>query len=181
METLSLYDTAIRHSPIKTKTESTNPKLHVERCLPMGSIACNADSKTGANRFPRRNKTAKNTIIATRPFSAPNFNWIGSINDCMVNTAGIEDDALLIEPEAFEPIQKLKTKYLGSINPRLHTNEVLIALSLSAQSNPMAKKAMEQLKNLKGSQAHITCDVVEADAGVYASLGIQITYEAEKH
>lgn len=110
---------------------------------------------------------------------------MGACSSVLMNAikhlAGIEDEALLIEPEAFGPIQKLKTKYLGSVNPRLHTNEILIALSLSAQSNPLAKKAMEQLKQLKGTQAHITCDVAHVDASVYSNLGIQITFEAEKH
>lgn len=110
---------------------------------------------------------------------------MGACSSVLMNAikhlAGIEDEALLIEPEAFGPIQKLKTKYLGSVNPRLHTNEILIALSLSAQSNPLAKKAMEQLKQLKGTQAHITCDVAHVDASVYSNLGIQITFEAKKH
>ena len=110
---------------------------------------------------------------------------MGACSSALMNAikhlAGIEDEALLIEPEAFGPIQKLKTKYLGSVNPRLHTNEILIALSLSAQSNPLAQKAMEQLKQLKGTQAHITCDVAHVDASVYSNLGIQITFEAEKH
>lgn len=110
---------------------------------------------------------------------------MGACSSALMNAikhlAGIEDEALLIEPEAFGPIQKLKTKYLGSVNPRLHTNEILIALSLSAQSNPLAQKAMEQLKQLKGTQAHITCDVAHVDVSVYSNLGIQITFEAEKH
>lgn len=110
---------------------------------------------------------------------------MGACSSVLMNAikhlAGIDEEALLIEPEAFGPIQKLKTKYLGSVNPRLHTNEILIALGLSAQSNPLAQKAMEQLKSLKGTQAHITCDVVHVDASVYSSLGIQITFEADKH
>lgn len=110
---------------------------------------------------------------------------MGACSSVLMNAikhlAGIDDEALLIEPEAFGPIQKLKTRYLGSVNPRLHTNEILIALGLSAQSNPLAQKAMEQLKALKGTQAHITCDVGHADASVYSSLGIQITFEADKH
>lgn len=112
-------------------------------------------------------------------------NFMGACSSVLMNAikhlAGIDDEALLIEPEAFGPIQQLKTKYLGSINPRLHTNEILIALSLSAKSNSLAKKAMDQLKSLNGAQAHFTCDVGHADASVYASLGIQITFEAEKH
>ena len=92
----------------------------------------------------------------------------------------IEDKELLIAPEAFGPIQKLKTEYLGSINPRFHTNEILIALSLSAKTNEKAALAMEQLKNLKNVQAHITSGVSDVDLSVYRRLGIELTYEAEK-
>lgn len=94
--------------------------------------------------------------------------------------ANIPDEELIIEREAFDPIQLLKTNYLGSQNPRLHSNEVLIALALSAKTNPMSAKALQQLKNLKGLQAHVTCDVSNVDLSVFNNLGINITYEAEK-
>lgn len=111
--------------------------------------------------------------------------FMGACSSVLMNAikylANIDDKALLIHPDAFGPIQKLKTDYLGSQNPRLHTNEILIALSLSAQNSPEAKKAMEQLKNLRGAQAHVTCDVGLADMSVYANLGIQLSIEADKH
>ena len=68
--------------------------------------------------------------------------------------AGIDHEHHVISPEAIRPIQELKTKYLGSKNPRLHTDETLIALSVSAASNPEARQALEQLRSLKGCQAH---------------------------
>ena len=94
--------------------------------------------------------------------------------------ANIDPEINLIKPEAFGPIQKLKTDYLGSKNPRLHSNEILIALSLSAQTNENAALALEQLKNLSGLQAHITSSVSEVDKTTYKCLGIQMTYDAEK-
>ena len=68
--------------------------------------------------------------------------------------AGIEHDEKLIRPEAIEPIQDLKVRFLGGKNPRLHTDEVLIALSLAAAANENAKMALEQLPALRGCQVH---------------------------
>ena len=91
--------------------------------------------------------------------------------------AGIEHKKHVISPEAMEPIQKLKTQYLGSKNPRLHTDEVLIALSVSAASNPDAQKALDQLPNLKGCQAHTSVMVSAVDMKQFQKLSIQATYE----
>ena len=77
--------------------------------------------------------------------------------------AGIDHDRHVISPEAIEPIQKLKTQYLGSRNPRLHTDEVLIALSVSAATDPVAQKALDQIPNLKGCQAHTSVMVGSVD------------------
>ncbi|UNT96957.1 DUF1846 domain-containing protein [Allobaculum mucilyticum] len=104
----------------------------------------------------------------------------GLVMNAIKKLAGIEDAKLLIEPDAFRPIQNLKTSFMGSINPRLHTYETLIALSLSAKTNPDAQKALDQLPRLKGAQAHLTCDLSETDLNTYSALGIQVTYEPEK-
>ena len=74
--------------------------------------------------------------------------------NALKDLAGIDHEHHVISPEAIRPIQELKTQYLGSKNPRLHTDETLIALSVSAASNPEARKALEQLRTLKGCQAH---------------------------
>lgn len=116
--------------------------------------------------------------------SGKTTSFMGACSTILMNAlkylAKIDDKENLIEPAAFGPIQSLKTEYLGSLNPRLHTNEVLIALSLSAQTNECAAKALAQLKNLSGMQAHITCAVSDIDLSVFKHLGIQLTYEAEK-
>lgn len=93
--------------------------------------------------------------------------------------AGIDHEQHVISPEAIEPIQKLKTQYLGSKNPRLHTDEVLIALSVSAASNPDAQKALDQLPKLKGCQAHTSVMVSSVDIKQFQKLSIQATYEAK--
>ena len=92
--------------------------------------------------------------------------------------AGIDHKCHVISPEAIEPIQKLKTQYLGSKNPRLHTNEVLIALSVSAASDQNAQLALEQLPKLKGCQAHTSVMVGSVDMKQFKKLSIQATFEA---
>ena len=110
--------------------------------------------------------------------------FMGSCSAILINAikylADINEDIHLISPSAFGPIQHLKTEYLGSINPRLHSDEVLIALSLSAVDNDNAKLALEQLPKLKGTQAHITSSIGPMDAKVFSNLGIEVTYDAKQ-
>lgn len=89
----------------------------------------------------------------------------------------IRDDLHLISPEAIEPIQKLKTQYLGGKNPRLHTDEVLIALSVSAVNDKNASKALEQLPKLKGCQVHTTVMLSDVDIKTFKKLGVDLTSE----
>ena len=91
----------------------------------------------------------------------------------------IDDELHMISPEAIEPIQTLKTKYLGSKNPRLHTDEVLLALSISAASNPNAELALEQIPKLKGCQVHTTVRLSSVDVKMFKRLGIQLTTESK--
>ena len=89
----------------------------------------------------------------------------------------IDDEVELIEKEAIEPIQTLKTNYLGSKNPRLHTDEILIALSSTAAHNENAKKAMGELTKLKGCDAHSTVLLSSVDETTFKKLGMQLTCE----
>lgn len=89
----------------------------------------------------------------------------------------VDDDLHLISPQAIEPIQELKTKYLGGKNPRLHTDEVLIALSISATGDDNAKKALEQLPKLKGCQVHTSVMLSEVDIKTFKRLGVDLTSE----
>ena len=91
--------------------------------------------------------------------------------------AGIEHDEKLIRPEAIEPIQDLKVRFLGGKNPRLHTDEVLIALSLAAVTNENAKKALEQLPALRGCQVHTSVMLSEVDIKIFKKLGVDLTSE----
>ena len=90
---------------------------------------------------------------------------------------GISDDIRLISPVIIEPIQHLKVDHLGNRNPRLHTDEVLIALSICAATNPTAELAMEQLYNLRGCEVHSSVILSPVDEKVFRRLGINITCE----
>ena len=89
--------------------------------------------------------------------------------------AGISDDVRLISPEVIEPIQRLKVNYLGGHNPRLHTDEILIALSVCAATDEKAARAMEQLKNLKGTEVHTTVILSSVDTNTFRKLGVNLT------
>ena len=90
---------------------------------------------------------------------------------------GIQDDIHLISPIVIEPIQKLKTAYLGNSNPRLHTDEILIALSISAATNPTAQLALDQLPKLRGCEAHTSVMLSQVDNLTLRKLGINLTSE----
>ena len=97
--------------------------------------------------------------------------------------AGIPQETDLVSAAAIEPIQTLKTNYLGGKNPRLHTDEILIALSSSAASNELAAAAMHQLPNLKGCDVHSTVLLSSVDTSTLNRLGMYLTcdpvYEEE--
>lgn len=93
---------------------------------------------------------------------------------------GIDHDTHLISPTAIEPIQELKVKYLGGKNPRLHTDEVLIALSLAALTDENAKIAISQLPKLKGCQVHTSVMLSEVDIKIFKKLGVDLTSEPIK-
>ncbi|MBR0534523.1 MAG: DUF1846 domain-containing protein [Bacteroidales bacterium] len=91
--------------------------------------------------------------------------------------AGISKDVDLISPIIIEPICQLKTDHLGNTNPRLHSDEILIALSICALTDLNARKAMQQLRNLKGCEAHTSVIISQVDMGVLRKLGVNLTSE----
>lgn len=91
--------------------------------------------------------------------------------------AGIPHDVKLIPQEMIEPIQKTKLDYLGSRNPRLHTDEVLVALSVVSQSDDNCRRALEALPQLRGCQVHSTVMLSEVDRKIFRKLGVGLTCE----
>ena len=114
----------------------------------------------------------------------------GKTSELMTPAAGVLLNALkvladipkkthLISPDAIRPIQKIKVQHLGASNPRLCANEVLIALAISATTNPTAALALERLADLRGCQAHSTVILCESDMSVCKKLGLQVTCEPQ--
>lgn len=95
-------------------------------------------------------------------------------------SAGIDSDTLLILPEVLKPIQHLKTEYLKNKNPRLHTDEILVALSISAATDENAKKALEAIGSLKNTEMHTTVMLSDVDMRVLKKLGIQLTCDDKR-
>ena len=98
--------------------------------------------------------------------------------------ANIPDEVDILDASVIEPIQKLKVDTFGSVNPRLHTDEILIALAMSAVTNPTAKLAMEQVPKLRDTDAHASVILSETDTRILKKLGIHVTteptYETER-
>lgn len=112
---------------------------------------------------------------------------LGSASAMLLNAlkalAGISDDVLLISPSVIEPIMRLKVNHLGNENPRLHTDEILIALSICATENPIAQLALDQLKKLEGCEMHSSVMLSSVDLNVFKHLKMNVTCEPvyQKH
>ena len=113
---------------------------------------------------------------------------LGAASACLLNAlkklAGIDKKLLLIAPGIIQPIQHLKVEHLGNHNPRLHTDELLIALSICAVTNPMAEVTIDQLNSLRGCEAHSSVILSHVDADLFKKLGVNLTtepkYQAKK-
>ena len=108
-------------------------------------------------------------------------NLLGACAAMLLNAlkalANIPKEVDLLEAAVIEPIQELKVSSFGSVNPRLHTDEILIALSMSAVTNPTAKIAMEQLPKLRNTDAHATVILSETDTRILKKIGVLLTTE----
>ena len=106
---------------------------------------------------------------------------LGSASACLLNAlkylANIDDDILLIEPEVIEPVAKLKKGILKNKNPRLHTDEILLSLAISANNNENAKKALSCIEQLQYCEAHSSVILSETDIDTLKRLGIRLTSE----
>ena len=118
------------------------------------------------------------TIVTGR--TSPLF---GASSACLLNSlkvlAGIPHETQVISPSVIEPIQELKVKNLGNHNPRLHTDETLIALAVSATTNEAAAQAMKMLPLLAGCEAHSTVILSSVDSDIFRKLGVNLTCEPQ--
>ena len=144
------------------------------------------DRKVVASALNRAKETGAPAAAMELPngriITGKTSNLLGASAALLLNVlkefAGLDKELHIISPESIEPIQKLKVDYLKSKNPRLHTDEVLIALSTSAASNSDARLALEQLPKLKGCQAHTSVMLSAVDIKMFKKLGVQLTCEA---
>ena len=108
-------------------------------------------------------------------------NLLGASSAMLINAlkylGNIDDETKLIMPEVIEPVQELKVKHLGNHNPRLHLDEILIALSICATTDKNAEHAMKQLHKLKGCEVHSTVILSQVDENTFRKLGINLTSE----
>ena len=108
-------------------------------------------------------------------------NLLGASSAALLNAlkelAGIDSEYKLISPNVIEPIQHLKVNHMGNHNPRLHTDEILIALSVCALTDENAKHALDCLSELAGCDAHSTVILSSVDSGVFGKLGMNLTCE----
>ena len=111
-------------------------------------------------------------------------NLLGAAAAALLNAlkmlGNIDDDIQLISPTIIEPLQRLKVNHMGAINPRLHTDEVLMALSICAVNDPQAKLAIEQLNKLKNCEIHSTVILAHVDERTFKMLGAHVTCEPER-
>jgi uncharacterized protein (UPF0371 family) len=109
---------------------------------------------------------------------------LGAAAGCLLNAlkllGGIDDQTDLIAPRVIQPMQRLKVKHMGAVNPRLHTDEVLMALAIGAVNNPTAKLAVEQLEKLKNCEVHSTVILADRDEKTFKALGMHVTCEPQK-
>ncbi|MGL5979119.1 MAG: DUF1846 domain-containing protein [Erysipelotrichaceae bacterium] len=118
------------------------------------------------------------TIITGKTSSLLGASSAALLN-ALKHLANIPEDMPIISPKVIEPIQKLKIQNLGNNNPRLHCDEVLIALAISATTNPLSHKAMEQLDRIAYAEAHSSVILSEVDTNVFRKLKINLTSEAK--
>lgn len=106
---------------------------------------------------------------------------LGAASSLLLNAlkrmAGIDDDILVVSEAALEPISHLKTAYLRSRNPRLHSDETLIALSISSATNPEARKVIDATGSLHGCDAYFSVIISRTDRAIYKKLGINVCCE----
>ena len=109
---------------------------------------------------------------------------IGASAACLLNAlkalGGIDDEIELISPTVIQPLQLLKVNHMGSANPRLHTDEILMALAICAVNNPVAKLALDQLDKLKNCEVHSTVILSHVDEKTFKQLGMHVTCEAKR-
>ena len=156
----------LKQAKLTTEYRRTTVAAHQKKELCNGEAAAAIELQDG-------------TIITARTSSL-----LGPSAALIVNAtkhlAGIPHSVKLIPEEMIEPIQKTKVEYLHGHNPRLHTDEVLVAISLLSNTDENCRKALDQLPKLKGCQVHSTVMLSEVDRKIFKKLGVGLTCDPVK-
>ena len=162
-------DEVVRKLELLMKKASIDPAQRT-----VVSVALQKAEETG---LPAAAMELPNGAIVTGRTS----NLLGASASLLLNAlkalGGIQDELHLISPVVIDPIQHLKVDHLGNRNPRLHTDEVLIALSISAATNPTAEHALDQLSKLRGCDVHSSVILSAVDEKTFKRLGVNLTCE----
>ncbi len=163
----SVNDHEISHLKILMNQSETTPEL-----FPAVAVALDKAEQTGA-------PAAAMMLPDGRIVTGKTSSTLGAASAMLLNAlkllAGIDHDIDLISARVLEPICALKTQYLLHKNPRLHVDEVLLALTISALRNEVAQKAKEQLSKLRGSEVHFTVIISEEDERLLQRLGMNVS------
>ena len=179
-EIIRRYYTAIDGIADGTRTEREAEKI--ELIMKQAGVATYnravvpaAEARAKDTGAPATAFELKDGTIVTGKTSALFGGTAAALLNSLKVLAGIPHEVHVIEAHALEPLQKLKTSYLGSKNPRLHTDETLIALSISASANEDARRALEALPLLNGCQAHSSVMLAPVDIRMMKKIGVQLT------
>jgi uncharacterized protein (UPF0371 family) len=184
MEIVRRYYTALCNQRKNGADSRDVDKLH----LIMQSAGIDIDFRKVAEVARQKAETTGKPAVAIelgdgRIVTGKTSRLLGAASAALLNAlktlADIDDRIDLISPEILEPITNLKVRVLGSKNPRLHPNELLIALSICAVTDPVAAKAQEQLASLRNCEMHSSVILSESDEHTLKKLGIYLTCEPQ--
>ena len=165
----SVTEEVVRKLELLTKKAGTDPSIR--------TVVAAALEKAEQTGLPAAALELPDGQIVTGKTSA----LLGASAALLLNAlkalGGIRDELHLISKVVIDPIQHLKLEHLGNRNPRLHTDEILIALSISAATNPTAELAMEQLSKLRGCEVHSSVILSDVDVQTFKRLGVNLTCE----
>ena len=169
-ENMTSSDTVVKLDMLMKQANTSS----VDRQVVAAAIAKAEETKTPATAL----QLPDGRIVTGKTSSL-----LGAASALLLNAlkvlAGIDDKIDLISPSVIQPVQALKVDHLGNHNPRLHTDEVLIALAISAVTSPTAATALAQLSKLSGCEAHSSVILAQADTKTFKKLGVNITCEPQ--
>ena len=140
-----------------------------------------SNSLSGTGTLNPANTYTVKSLVDGKILTGKTSELLGCSSALLLNAlkylGNIPDEVQLISPSVIEPVQNLKVNVLGNKNPRLHIDELLVALSICAVTDANAKKAVRQLQKLRGCEAHTTVILSEADEDSFRRLGVRLTSE----